>query len=226
MLGACLAQQPALACLNLNDTGLTDAGVGVLCKALAGATPQLQVLELALNEITPAGARSVVAALAGKAHLTRCVCQSEGGGGRRRLRSTCQVDEAVLPPPQQAHTLATRQPTHANPHTHRLNLRENELEDEGAITLARGLAALPALQVLDVCANQITRPGALAVTKALVQARKGGSGGAQPLQLLALDENGISEEGVGQIQALLKVWAPRGTAGWWCGGCCLRQREQ
>lgn len=29
----------------------------------------------------------------------------------------------------------------------RLNLRENELEDEGAVTLARGLATLPALQV-------------------------------------------------------------------------------
>ena len=29
----------------------------------------------------------------------------------------------------------------------RLNLRENEFEDEGAATLARGLATLPALQV-------------------------------------------------------------------------------
>jgi hypothetical protein len=30
---------------------------------------------------------------------------------------------------------------------YRLNLRENELETEGAVTLACGLAALPALQV-------------------------------------------------------------------------------
>jgi Ran GTPase-activating protein (RanGAP) involved in mRNA processing and transport len=71
-LAACLAAHPQLVALNLNDTGLTDEGVGVVCKALAGHAPQLRVLELALNEVTPTGARAVVAAIANKQHLSRC----------------------------------------------------------------------------------------------------------------------------------------------------------
>jgi hypothetical protein len=42
-LAAALALQPALTALNLNDTSLTDDGVAVVCRALAGAAPQLQV---------------------------------------------------------------------------------------------------------------------------------------------------------------------------------------
>lgn len=81
----------------------------------------------------------------------------------------------------------------------RLNLRENELEDRGAAIIARVLPSLPALQVLDLCANQIMRPGAVAVAKALV------SQGRKEFQLLALDENAISDAGVEQITDLLKV---------------------
>lgn len=48
----------------------------------------------------------------------------------------------------------------------RLNLRENEFEDEGAITLARGLATLPALQV-----SPQTCSGAYLATRPIVSAR-------------------------------------------------------
>lgn len=153
-LAACLARQPQLRHVNLNDTGLQDEGVEAICKALAGAAPQLESLELALNEISPTGVRQVVLAIANKQKLNK------------------------------------------------LNLRENELEDEGAVTLARGLATLPALQSVDLCCNQITRAGALAVARGLAKAKAGGAGG--PLELLALDENGISEAGIEQLKQLLQ----------------------
>eukprot|EP00955_Chlamydomonas_euryale_P026366 278381-Chlamydomonas_euryale.AAC.8 len=50
-LAACVAQQPNLTYLNLNDTALTDDGVTEVCRALAAAAPKLQELELALNEV-------------------------------------------------------------------------------------------------------------------------------------------------------------------------------
>jgi large subunit ribosomal protein L31/Ran GTPase-activating protein 1 len=71
-LAACLEKQPQLRHLNLNDTGLLDEGVEAICKALAGAAaPELESLELALNEITPAGTRYVVMAVANKQKLSK-----------------------------------------------------------------------------------------------------------------------------------------------------------
>lgn len=70
-LASCLAAQPGLTHLNLNDTSLTDEGVTAVCNALAGAAPQLEVLELALNEITAEGARAVAMAVANKQQLAR-----------------------------------------------------------------------------------------------------------------------------------------------------------
>lgn len=70
-LADCLAAQPNLTHLNLNDTSLTDEGVQEVCRALAGAAPKLEVLELALNEITPIGAKAVVMAVAHKKHLQK-----------------------------------------------------------------------------------------------------------------------------------------------------------
>lgn len=58
-------------------------------------------------------------------------------------------------------------------------------------------------QSVDLCCNQITRAGALAVARGLAKAKAGGAGG--PLELLALDENGISEAGIDQLKQLLKV---------------------
>lgn len=70
-LAACLAKQPHLRHVNLNDTSLQDEGVEAICKALAGAAPVLESLELALNEITPTGVRQVVLAIANKQKLNK-----------------------------------------------------------------------------------------------------------------------------------------------------------
>eukprot|EP00775_Hariotina_reticulata_P012743 gene12743-12872_t len=152
-LAALVAAQPNIKSLNLNDTSLTDEGITAVCKALAGGAPQLEVLELALNEVTPAGAHALAVAVANKQHLAR------------------------------------------------LNLRENELEDAGAVVLAKVLPSLPALQVLDLCSNQLMRLGVLAVAKALAARQKSNPVG---FDLLALDENAISEEGIEQLGEVLK----------------------
>lgn len=77
-LADCLGRQPHLRHLNLNDTSLQDEGVEAVCKALAapGAAQQLEVLELALNEISPTGIRYVVMAIANKQKLFKCVLPS------------------------------------------------------------------------------------------------------------------------------------------------------
>jgi large subunit ribosomal protein L31/Ran GTPase-activating protein 1 len=143
-LAACVARHlPSLEALNLNDTGLTDEGVALVCEALAGTggggggggassssscSPfPLEELELALNEITPEGAAAVARALS----------------------------------------------TGRFPKLRRVNLRENELEDDGALALARGgaLARLPSLEALDLCGNQLGRAGAVAVARALAASK-------------------------------------------------------
>jgi len=157
-LAACVAHHAgSLVALNLNDTSLTDAGIALVCGALApdGAAPRLEELELALNEITPRGAVAVARALAGSG---------------RRLR--------------------------------RLNLRENELGDEGVLLALRGPlegGALPALEHLDLCGNQLGRAGAVGVARALASASP-----RPPLACLALDENAISEAGVELLRAVVK----------------------
>ena len=55
-----LGSQPNIQALILNDMSLTDEGVGCLLTALAQGAPALQQLELALNEITPEGAKVVI----------------------------------------------------------------------------------------------------------------------------------------------------------------------
>lgn len=54
------------------------------------------------------------------------------------------------------------------------------------------------MQVLDLSANQLMRPGVLAVARAL--AARGGS-----FELLSLDENAITDNGVEQLRGVLKV---------------------
>ena len=100
-------------------------------------------------------------------------------------------------------------------------MRENELEDAGAAALSRVLPHLPALRELDVTANQLTRPGAVLVVKGIT-APTGGSSRAG-FELLGLDENGISEEGVGQIKELLKV---RGEGMGWEKGTGAGSRKE
>ena len=150
-LSLAVAHHGNLRRLVLADTGLLDSGVAQVCAALAkGAAPGLEELDLSLNEVTAAGARSIAAA------LTKSL---------KKLKV--------------------------------LNVRENELENAGAKALASGLAACPTLTRLDASSNQLRRPGAVALARAVAGAAKG-------LELLALDENEISEEGVEEVAEILR----------------------
>jgi large subunit ribosomal protein L31/Ran GTPase-activating protein 1 len=68
------------------------------------------------------------------------------------------------------------------------------------------------LQVLDLCSNQLMRPGVLAVARALAARQKVNPVG---FDLLALDENAISEEGLDQLREVLKVCGAGSTAAWY-----------
>lgn len=56
-LAETVRQQPNIRTLILNDMSLTDEGVGCILAALQQSAPDLETLELALNEITPEGAK-------------------------------------------------------------------------------------------------------------------------------------------------------------------------
>ncbi len=58
-LAETLRRQPNVRALILNDMSLTDEGTGCILEALKDSAPELEHLELALNEITPEGAKVV-----------------------------------------------------------------------------------------------------------------------------------------------------------------------
>ncbi|KAF8069620.1 RANGAP1 [Scenedesmus sp. PABB004] len=175
-----LAAGGALVRLDLSDNPLTEEVAPALAACLSAA-PALAHLNLNDTSLTDAGVATVCGALAGAAP---------------RLASL-ELALNEVTPDGAAHVVRA---IAGKQHLARLNLRENELEDAGAAVLARGLASLPALTALDLCANQLMRPGALAVARAVAAARRG----AGSFELLALDENAISEQGVEQLRALLK----------------------
>lgn len=69
MLAAPLASMAHLSTLNLSETSLEDEGVMAIAQALEGAAPNLEVLELAANEITGEGCQDLCEALAKKDNL-------------------------------------------------------------------------------------------------------------------------------------------------------------
>lgn len=72
-------------------------------------------------------------------------------------------------------------------HLTKLNMRENELADIGCVLLATAASRCTAMTTLDFCGNQAHKVGAVALAKAAAS--------LPDIQLLALDENCISESG-------------------------------
>jgi Ran GTPase-activating protein (RanGAP) involved in mRNA processing and transport len=137
----CVRRQPHLKYLNLNDTSLTDQGVKLVCSALSqpGACQELEELELALNEITPEGARSVALAVLGKPLLWRLNLREnelEDKGGVIISRAV-----ALMP--------ALRV----------LDACGNQLKRVGAVALAKAAASKPQLELLQMDDNMISEEG-------------------------------------------------------------------
>ena len=149
-LSSMLAQQPLLRSLNLNDTSLTDEGVSTVCQAVGRSSPNLQELELALNEITVEGAVSVAACVSVKSELRKLNLREnelEDGGavvvcsGVRKLRSLEVLD-----------------------------LSENQLSRVGGVGAAKAVATNPNLHLLALDGNQISEQGVDHIKAVLVEA--------------------------------------------------------
>lgn len=135
-LAAMLQQQPHLRALNLNDTSLEDAGVSTIAQALANSAPELEELELALNEVTPDGAKELAAALANKTRLQKL-----------NLRENELEDRGVI---------LLSGPIQSLPALHILDLAHNQVRRAGAVAVSKAVADKAQLELLDLDGNEIS----------------------------------------------------------------------
>lgn len=134
-LAAMLKGQPHLRALNLNDTSLEDEGVSTIAQALTDAAPQLEELELALNEVTPEGAKQLAAALGNKSNLQKL-----------NLRENELEDRGAI---------LLSGPLQALPALQTLDLAQNQIRRAGAMAVVKAVADKQQLQLLDLDANEI-----------------------------------------------------------------------
>ncbi|GAX80862.1 hypothetical protein CEUSTIGMA_g8297.t1 [Chlamydomonas eustigma] len=137
----CVRRQPHLKYLNLNDTSLTDQGVKLVCTALSqpGACQLLEELELALNEITHEGARSVALAVLGKPLLWRLNLREnelEDKGGVVIGRAVALMPALKV-----------------------LDACGNQIKRVGAVALAKAAATQSQLELLQMDENMISEEG-------------------------------------------------------------------
>ncbi|GMH32642.1 hypothetical protein BSKO_00476 [Bryopsis sp. KO-2023] len=138
-LAAVIKHQSSLRVLNLNDTSLGDEGVAVIATALAQAAPQLETLELALNEVTPESAKKIAAALVNKKSLKKL-----------NLRENELEDRGAL--------LIARG-LEGNETLEELDLVMNMIGRAGSVGVAKALGNKPNFKRLDLDDNQISEAG-------------------------------------------------------------------
>lgn len=168
-LAALLASQAHLKALVLNDTCLGDEGVAEVCGALGagGGAPQLEELELALNEITPQGAVAVAAAVAAKSSLRRL-----------NLRENELEDEGAVIVAKALVGLTALESVDAS---------ANQLKRGGVCALAKACARKPALSLLALDENEVSDAGVEALKDIMRRIGK-------PEALGPLDENMPDED--------------------------------
>ncbi|KAG1673269.1 hypothetical protein FOA52_002549 [Chlamydomonas sp. UWO 241] len=161
-LAACVAYQPNLRHLNLNDTSLTDEGIEVVCRALTGSALKLEQLELALNEVTPDGAKAVAIAMLGKP----CLWSVNVRENELEDRGAVIIAKAVA----------------AMPALRLIDACGNQIKRVGAVALARAAVSRPALELLALDENFMSEAGLDEVRGLFEAAGKAGALGP-------LDEN-------------------------------------
>lgn len=138
--------------LVLSDLGLGDAGVTVVCQALAGASvcPNLESIELALNEISRESTPSVAAMLAARKGSLRRV-----GLGENELECAGAIHVATA--------------LQGAPKLEVLDLRTNGIARVGALVVAKACSGgMAALKIVELDDNQISDEGVEEVRSALV----------------------------------------------------------
>ncbi|KAG2492745.1 hypothetical protein HYH03_008911 [Edaphochlamys debaryana] len=170
--------------LDLSDNPLTSEVAAELAKALAHQ-PRLSILNLNDTSLGPDGVVT----------LCQGLLTSYGATDNKPAHQLTELGLALNEvDPAAAKAVAALVAAHAGT-LRSLNLRENELADRGAVTIARALAAVKAPVTVDLVGNQIKRVGVVAVAKAVAPKAS--------LELLALDENFISEEGMDELRSVM-----------------------
>lgn len=159
-LAKLVVAQPNLRYLNLNDTCLEAEGVTVICKALQQTRndPQLETLELALNEIDSEAAVEVART------LSRCTCLQ-----RLNLRENelCDRGATVL-------SLAIKKLAAAGAPLKVIDLTQNQIKRAGAVALAEAATQLKSLEQLILDENEISADGVEQVKSILKKAGREG----------------------------------------------------
>ncbi|MEW5304729.1 MAG: hypothetical protein WDW36_007321 [Sanguina aurantia] len=166
-----------LARLDLSDNPMTAAVAPALAQLIA-LQPGLTALNLNDASLGDRGVAAVAAAVAAGVPL---------------LRELGLALNEVSP----KGALAVAAAVASKRHLTKLNMRENELADLGCVLLAAAASRCTALTTLDFCGNQAHKVGAVALAKA--------AAGLPGIQLLALDENCISESGLEEVRGILSA---------------------
>jgi Ran GTPase-activating protein 1 len=186
-LAACVAYQPNLRHLNLNDTSLTDEGIEVVCRALTGSAPKLEQLELALNEVTPDGAKFLAIAMLNKPVLWRVNIREN----ELEDRGAVVVAKAVA----------------AMPALRVLDACGNQVKRVGAVSLARAALSRPALEMLALDENFVSEAGLDEVRGLFEAAGKAGALGPLDENMEEddeeLDDDGDDGNGEDELSAAL-----------------------
>jgi Ran GTPase-activating protein (RanGAP) involved in mRNA processing and transport len=146
-LGALIRRHADLETLNLNDTCLGDDGTVIIAEALFSAAPNLERLEMELNEITASGARPLGEALSRKARLRTL-----------NLRENDLEDDGAL---------FIARALSKNTNIEVVDLCTNQIRRGGACALAKAVVASPNLQLLALDDNEISEAGVEALKSIL-----------------------------------------------------------
>ncbi|EFJ41793.1 hypothetical protein VOLCADRAFT_107530 [Volvox carteri f. nagariensis] len=200
-----LADPSRLRRLQLFNNMSGDEGAGHIAGLLSRA-PQLEDLRFASSRVGPAGGVALAKSLMAGARLVRLDLSdnpltsevvpelAKALAAQPTLRAL-NLNDTSLGPDGVTEAVAALVVAHASS-LRLLNLRENELGDRGALFLSRALGALAEPQTVDLVGNQIRRAGAVAVARALVS--------KSSLELLALDENTISDDGLDELRGVME----------------------
>ncbi|XP_019096328.1 PREDICTED: RAN GTPase-activating protein 2-like [Camelina sativa] len=203
-----------LTVINLSYTKLENEGAIAFVNALKSSAPSLEVIELAGNNITDEAAPAIAACLAAKRHLKKlnlsqndledegCVDIVEKNEGAiafvNALKSSAPslevielagnniTDEAA---PAIAACLAAKR------HLKKLNLSQNDLEDQGCVDIVESMEDLE-LEYVDMSYNKLTRGGALNLAHIVVT--------KESLKMLNIDGNMISIRGIEEVKEVFK----------------------
>jgi len=217
-IAALISRCPVLEEFSMVSSRVGAEGGAALGRALAAGTKMLVKLDVHDNPMTEEAAAALATAIMAQPHLLTlnlndtCLCDKgvsqiaaalQHATAAEKLETLELALNEITPDGAEAVAMAI---VAKGATLKTVNLRENELEDDGAVMIAKGLMSAPHLRTIDLCLNQIHRVGALAVAKVVVET-------ANDLELLALDENEISDGGVEQLKKMMESGGKLGALG-------------